>query len=119
MQRYGLTVSQLNLLPNFTVTLQKSGVTSKDWYFFWAGLYSGLPPALPLPITVSASPFTYSALVKGSVIVNGGTVSLVEFTRDGTTYYTTGQTAGMFTLNAADRLRVTYTVLPTMTFIPT
>jgi len=112
-------VSQLNYLPQFKVPLLANNSTSKDWYFFWSGLYSGLPPALPLPITISASPFTYSAPVKGSVIVSGGTVSQVQFTRDGLTLYTTSQTAGMFTLNASDRLVVTYTVAPTMTLIPT
>jgi hypothetical protein len=112
-------MTQLNSLPNFNVPLQKEGITGKDWFFFWAGLFSGLPPALPLPVKLTASPFTYSPTVKGSVIVNGGTVSQVQFSRDGTHFFTTGQTAGMFTLNAADRLVVTYTVLPTMTFIPT
>lgn len=112
-------MTQLNSLPNFNVPLQKDKVTSKDWFLFWAGLFSGLPPALPLPIVVGASPFTYSPQIKGSVIVNGGTVSAVSFSRDGITNYPTGQTAGMFTLNAADRLIVTYTVVPTMTLIPT
>ena len=79
----------------------------------------GLSPANESPITVGVSPYTYSALVRGSVIVSGGTVSAIAFSRDGTTFYTTGQTAGMFTLNAQDRLRVTYTGLPTMTFVPT
>lgn len=110
---------QLNSLPNFNVPLQKQSVTSKDWYFFWAGLFNGLAPAAELAITLGASPYTYSAPVKGSVIVSGGTVSAIAFSRDGSTFYTTGQTAGMFTLNAQDRLRVTYTVLPIMTFVPT
>lgn len=110
---------QLNTLPNFNVPLSIKGITSKDWFFFWSGLFRGLAPAAEVPVTVGASPFSYSAPVKGSVIVNGGTVSAIAFSRDGTTFYTTGQTAGMFTLNAQDRLRVTYTVLPTMTFVPT
>lgn len=112
-------MSQLNSLPNFNVPFARQDVNSKDWYFFIAGLYTGLPPALPLPITVGTSPYTYSAPVKGSVIINAGTVSSVQFSRDGATFYTIGQTAGMFTLNAADRLIVTYTVKPTMTLVPT
>lgn len=112
-------MSQLNSLPQFKVPLEKNGVTSKDWYFFWNGLYTGLAPALPVPVTVGASPFTLSATAKGSVIVNGGTVSQIQFSRDGTTFYTTGQTAGMFTVNAFDRLVITYTVVPTVTFVPT
>ena len=110
---------QLNRLPNFNVPLTLKGITSKDWFFFWAGLYNGLAPAIETAITPGASPYTYSAPVKGSVIVSGGTVSAIDFSRDGSTFYTTGQTAGMFTLNAQDRLKVTYTVVPTMTFVPT
>ena len=109
---------QHNNLPNFNVPLAKQGITSKDWYFFWANLFTGLSPGNETPLTVGASPFTYIAEVKGSVIVNGGTVSAIAFSRDGVTFYTTGQTAGMFMLNARDSLRVTYTVLPTLTFVP-
>lgn len=110
---------QLNSLPNYPVSLQDRGITSKDWYFFWAGLFKGLAPGAETPIVVGASPYSYSAPVKGTVIVSGGTVSAIAFSRDGMTFYATGQTTGMFTLNAQDRLRVTYTVLPTMTFVPT
>lgn len=112
-------MSQLNAMPQFKVPLEKGGVTTKDWYFFWNGLYTGLAPALPLPVTVGVSPFTLSATAKGSVIVNGGTVSQIQFSRDGVNFFTTGQTAGMFTVNASDLLVITYTVAPTVTFVPT
>lgn len=110
---------QFNLLPNFGVALEKAGVTSKDWYLFWANLFSGLPPGNETALAVGASPYTYVAGVKGSMIVSGGTVSAIEFTRNGTTFYSTGEIAGMFPLNARDSLRVTYSVLPTMVFVPT
>lgn len=74
---------------------------------------------MPVNVTVSASPFTYSPPVKGNVIVTGGTVSDISFSRDGTNIYTTGQSSGMFQINANDRLIVTYTGAPTMTFVPT
>lgn len=112
-------MSQFNSLPNFNVPLMFKGITSKDWFFYWAGLFTGLAPAAELAITPGASPYVYSAQVKGSVIVSGGTVSAIAFSRDGLTFYSTGQISGMFLLNAQDRLRVTYTVLPTMTFVPT
>lgn len=116
-------MTQLNSLPNFPTPLQvqtsQGPVTSKDWYFFWAGLFQGLAPAIEKAVTLTGSPFTYAAVAKGSLIVSGGTVSLIQFTRNGTTLYNTGQTSGMFTLNAADRLIITYTVAPTVTFVPT
>ena len=114
-----MAASATNNMPNFDQRFVDKGLNSKDWYFFLVGLYNGLPPALETPITPGVSPYEYTAPVKGSVILSAGTVSLVEFTRDGVSYYDTGQTAGMFTLNAQDRLRITYAVLPTMVFVPT
>lgn len=111
-------MSQFNLIPNVNVALENRGVTSRDWFFFWQGLFRGLPPANVEPYTPSGSPDTYSALRRGSMIVSGGTVSLIEFSRDGTTFYDVGVTAGMFALNASDQLRVTYTGAPDMTFVP-
>lgn len=112
-------MSQLNRIPNYPTPLEDGKHTSKDWYFFWAGLYNGLPPAAEVAVTPGVSPYTYSAAVRGSLLVSGGTVSLIEFSRDGITFYNVGQTSGMFLLNAADRLRITYTVVPTITFVPT
>jgi hypothetical protein len=110
--------TQFNSLPNFGVPLQKQGITGKDWYLYWANLFNGLPPGNESALTIGASPYTYVAGVKGSLIVSGGTVSAIAFSRDGATFYSTGQTAGMFPLNARDSLRITYTVLPTVTFVP-
>lgn len=74
----------------------------------------------PSTITVTASPFSYQNVTgfPADVIVSAGTVSLIEFSRNGTTWYGVGATAGMFGLSPGDRLRVTYTVAPTMTLIP-
>lgn len=58
----------------------------------------------------------FTAPSKGYVILNGGSVSAVQFTRSVTTL--TGQTAGIFPLNQGDVLTVTYASLPTMTFVP-
>jgi hypothetical protein len=110
---------QFNSLPTYEVSLIQGNKTAAPWYFFWQGLFKGLAPAAVAPITVAASPYTYTAPVKGFVLLTGGTVSLVEFSRDGTTFYNCGETAGQFALNAADRLRVTYTVAPTLNFVPT
>jgi hypothetical protein len=110
---------QFNRLPQFNQPLSQAGVTNKDWYFFFVGLFQGLAPAFESSVTLTGSPFTYSAPVKGSVIVNGGTVSQIRFSRDGSTFYNVGATNGMFPLNAADRLEVTYSVAPVVTFVPT
>ena len=74
----------------------------------------------PSDITVTASPFTYqnTTAFNGDVIISGGTVSDIEFTRDSTTFYTVGFIEGVLRLSPSDRVRVTYTVAPTMTYVP-
>ncbi len=110
--------TQRNIIPNYPVPLEVGKNTSKDWYFFWNGLYLGLPPATEVAVAPGVSPYTYGATQRGSLIVSGGTVSAIAFSRDGITFYSVGQTAGMFLLCAADQLRITYSVLPTVTFVP-
>ncbi len=111
--------NQQNNLPDFTTPFMAGNINSKDWFFFLVGLYTGLSPQAENPVVLGVSPYVYTNAVKGTVIVSGGTVSDISFSRDGTNYYTTGQTAGMFTINAQDFLRITYTVPPTTTFVPT
>lgn len=112
-------MTQYNRMPTYNIPLVDRGFTSKDWYFAWQGLYAGLPPSNVIEVTPTGSPFTYTAPVKGFMIVRGGTVSAVEFSRDSTTYYNLTQTAGTFPVNAADLLRITYSVVPTVVFVPT
>lgn len=52
------------------------------------------------------------------LLVSGGTVSLVEFSRDGATWYNVGTVAGMFFLSPGDWLRAAFSVAPTITGIP-
>lgn len=75
---------------------------------------------LPRAITVTASPFTYINQTGGNVdvIVSGGGISLLEFSRNGSTFYSTGSFYGMFSLSPYDRLRATYVSAPTMTLVP-
>lgn len=111
--------SQFNRQPTYQTPLIDKGNTVRDWYFFFTGLFKRIPPANVEPVTPTGSPYVYSAEIGGALIVEGGTVSDVEFSRDGTTWYSTGQTSGMFTVGAADRLRVTYSSAPNLTFVPT
>lgn len=111
-------MSQYNAIPNYNVPLVSGGFTGKDWYFFWSGLFRGLPPGNVIEVGATASPMTYTAPAKGNLIVQGGTVSQVRFSRDGVNLYDTALTQGLFPLNAADQLTITYSVVPTLTFVP-
>lgn len=78
-----------------------------------------VPRAQPVAsITVGVSPFTYTAPFSGAVTVTSGTVSAVSIIRQGVTV-ATGQTAGIFPVSRLDQLQVTYSVAPTMRFLPT
>jgi hypothetical protein len=72
------------------------------------------------PVVASASPFLYTNTETYTVdlMISGGGVSQLEFSRDGITYYDTGSYYGMFTLSPSDMLRVTYTQAPILTLIP-
>lgn len=105
-------------VPNSTQPLNEKGNTSKVWYFFWQGLWKGIPPAVESSVTLTPSPFSFVAPQRGFLIVSGGTVSLIQFSRDGSTNYTTGLTAGCFSLSAGDTLIINYSVAPTVTFVP-
>lgn len=74
----------------------------------------------PTVITVGASPFIYQNInaYNEDVIVNAGTVTALEFSRDNITWYPMGALSGTARLSPSDRLRTTYTAAPTMTRVP-
>ena len=110
---------QLNRMPTYQEGLTQKGVTSRGWYSFWAGLLKGQPTGNVSGITVSTSPFSYVAPSGGFVIVQGGTTTQVQFSRDGVNFFITGATAGMFPVSQGDTLVVTYSLgPPNMTFVP-
>lgn len=76
--------------------------------------------AQPSAIVLGPSPYTYinNTGYPADVIVSGGGVSLLEFSRNGVTFFSTGSFYGMFTLSPYDRLRVTYLTPPNMTLVP-
>lgn len=89
----------------------------KDWFRFfanvWTWLIRGSNDALST-VAASASPFVYQAATRGQLIVSGGTVSVIALSRDGTNYYTTGETSGVFPMSFGDRIKITYSVVPTV-----
>jgi len=67
---------------------------------------------------VGASPYTYTNAgdFDVDVLLSGGTVSSIEFSRDGISFLPVG--AGMIRLNPGDAVRVAYTLAPTLILIP-
>ena len=77
-------------------------------------------PAVDIALTEGASPFEYQNLhgFAERVTVIGGTVSEIAFSSDGTNYFVTGLTSGVFPVGHTEKLKVTYTVVPVMTALP-
>ena len=74
----------------------------------------------PTAITLGASPYTYQNTTGASVdvIVSGGGVKKLQFTRNGSTLYDSGSFYGLFQLSPYDQLKITYATAPTVTLIP-
>jgi len=71
----------------------------------------------PAVITVGASPYTYTAEADGLLIVAGGTVSQIAYLRNATSV-PLGVIAGSVQVLSGDAITITYTVAPTVTFLP-
>lgn len=69
------------------------------------------------PLNVSASPCSLvnAALMPVLFAVSGGTVSAIYYSRDGSVFVATGQTGGVFRVEPGDVLKITYSVVPSVT----
>jgi hypothetical protein len=105
-------------MPTYQEPLTQGPNTVRGWYTFWLGLLQGQPTGNVVSIVPGVSPYSYVATIGGAVIVQGGTVSLIEVSRDGMSFFDTGQTSGMFVMSQGDTLRVTYSSVPKMTSFP-
>jgi hypothetical protein len=61
---------------------------------------------------------SYTAVIRGQANISGGTVSVIEFSRNGADWYDTGMTAGFVQMDRGDLIRVTYAVAPNLVFFP-
>lgn len=96
-------------------------VTMGFWLWQYLVQVGRNPTTTVAPQAVGASPYLYTNAGDFDIdaIVTAGTVSAVAFTRDGTNFYTVATaTNATVRLNPGDSVRVTYTVLPTLTLIP-
>lgn len=78
--------------------------------------YSNLPAAVTVP--ASGVAYQNTATYPVDLLISGGTVSAITFSRDGVTYYATGMTSGVLNLSPNDYVKITYTVVPTVIGVP-
>lgn len=72
------------------------------------------PSRLAITPTASPADIINTGFSPMRLLVSGGTVSAITYSRDGTTFDATGLTAGAFDVAPGDRIRITYTVVPTV-----
>ena len=109
---------QYNQLPTYETPLVEGKHLSRAWFTHLANIFTGKPPQAEASVTLGTSPLTYIASRKGFLIIQGGTVSMVQWSRGGIANHNTGQTQGVFPLSQGDSLVITYTGTPTLTFAP-
>jgi hypothetical protein len=78
---------------------------------------SGRPGQPAVPQAPGASPFEYTALIQGTMVVTG---AQVELSRDGATWYLVTLTGGAVPLKTGDSIRVTWygDEIPKVTWFP-
>lgn len=78
-----------------------------------------MPAALldPEVVTVGASPYTYSAAADGVLVIEGGTVSQIDYVRNSTTILL-DVVAGPVPVLFGDSVIITHAGAPTATFLP-
>jgi hypothetical protein len=105
--------------PTYTEQIATGQRNNQNWYRYFTQAELGTPPSGEVTLSPVSSPFAYTAPSKGFVIVSGGTVTSIMFSRTQNQFYLTGQTSGMFPVSQNDVLKVTFTAAPTMVFVPT
>ncbi len=68
--------------------------------------------------SITPSPFSFTANTSGNLLVVGGTVSAITLQR-AQTILPTGLTSGFIPMANGDIVTITYSVAPTLNFIPT
>ncbi len=112
-------VRDCNFVPGAVTTGTFSPVVNTDTSLVWRrrGIsYPTVQAAVTITPTGSAFVWQNTTSCWGTLYVTGGTVSLIEMSKDGTTYQTTGLTTGQMRVVPGWYVRVTYTGAPTMTF---
>lgn len=91
----------------------EGGKVTTTWQRFFNALVSA--PAAIAAVTPTGSPFAYTASGAGTLVLSGGTVSARTLTRNTTTVPVGSSTIQMAN---GDVTTITYSVAPTINFIP-
>ena len=94
-------------VPSITSFVRDSAPPNIDSILAAPSRLSLVPAASPFDlINTGYKPLMY--------IISGGTVTAISYSRDGSQFDVSGMLMGTFDVNPGDRLRITYTVAPTV-----
>jgi hypothetical protein len=107
-------------MPTATTPIVGVGKSmEKAWFVFLYSVYNAITKGLTDPeevVTPDASPSVYTAIIRGQLFVAGGTVSALEYSRNGRDWYPTTSPVQMA---AGDQARISYSVVPsTVVYVP-
>jgi len=104
-------------LPNTLAPfVDKLGKIIRPWNSYLQQ-FTQQPPSVA-SITVSASPFSYTAREPGNVAITSGTISNVRLTRGIVNIDFGSGTNKVIPVGINDIVTITYSVLPTVRFLP-
>lgn len=114
-----MSTEQFRTVPTYTEQLTPGSHNNSKWYRYFQQNEVGTPPSSETVVPAISSPFSYTATAKGFLIVSGGTVTSIMFSRTAGTFYLTGQTSGTFPMAQNDVLKITFSSKPTVVWVPT
>lgn len=104
--------------PSWAVPIvdTETGQVTQPWFGYLSQL-SGVPSPI-LAVALGASPSAFKAPSNGTLAVTGGTVSSITLARARVSGVDVGFTSGSVAVAANDVVTITYSVAPTINFIP-
>jgi hypothetical protein len=94
----------------------ETGLLTQGWFGYLAQLAGAPGPIVAVP--ASPSPFAYKAPSNGTLAITGGAVSSITLARARVSGVNVGFTSGSVAVAANDVVTITYSVAPTINFIP-
>lgn len=104
-------------LPDFQLAaVDDQQAFMPEWQRFFTRIAQKSAERKIAAVSPGASPYTYTATTIGNLLITGGTVSAVSLVRGAMS--ASCPTSGFIPMAGKDSVVITYTVAPTLNFIP-
>jgi hypothetical protein len=104
-------------LPNFDIdVIDEQKRLTTQWQRAFTRLFQLTPERAISAVAPGPSPFTWSAFTIGHLLIAGGNVNAVTLTRGRVSIAV--PTSGFIPVAAKDSVTITYSVAPTLSFVP-